>query len=383
MNRNSWHVLYLEDNPDDAELVERTLQKAGYTISLVRVENREGFLLALRNDIFDVILSDHSLPQFSSTEALRICKRAQVIVPIILVTGTVSEEFAANCIKMGADDYILKSNLSRLPQAIANAIQQRNLQAEKLKTELSLRLKNEELTKINQELDSFVYSVSHNLRAPLMSVLGLLNLANKDSHKRDAVYDHYFKMMEDSVRKLDETLKEILEYSRNARVELAFNVVDFEGIINDSIQRLQYMEGFDRIRFDIDVLGKGNKFLSDTYRLSVLVSNLLSNAIKYRDPSKDMSHILIHVDISNSHGATLRFEDNGIGIHTDQLNNIFRMFYRATDRSDGAGLGLYIVQEVVEKLNGSIDVSSSLGKGTIFSVTIPNKIATKNTSNKV
>src|SRR5690606_29324815 len=97
------HVLYLEDNPDDAELVERVLRKADYSVNLVRVESRKDFVDSIRNTAFDVILSDHALPQFSSTEALRICKRAQVIVPIILVTGTVSEEFAANCIKLGAD----------------------------------------------------------------------------------------------------------------------------------------------------------------------------------------------------------------------------------------------------------------------------------------
>jgi len=370
MKERHLHILYLEDNPDDAELVERVLRKANYSVSLVRVESRQDFLTALREDLFDVILSDHSLPQFSSTEALRICKHAQVIVPVILVTGTISEEFAVDCIKRGADDYVLKTNLTRLPQAIANAIQQRTFQAEKLRAELNLRLKNEELTKINQELDSFVYSVSHNLRAPLMSVLGLLNIANKDDHQRDPVYDHYFGMMESSVKRLDETLKEIIDYSRNARMDTAVDPIDFEKLIVDSIQRLYYLEGIRQFKIDTTVNGKGNRFYSDPYRLAVMLSNLLSNSFKYRDVKKDQSYARIQVDIATT-GATIQFEDNGVGIHPNQLENVFKMFYRGTDKSDGAGLGLYIVQEVIQKLKGNITVTSELGKGTIFTIGLP------------
>jgi signal transduction histidine kinase len=287
-----------------------------------------------------------------------------------LVTGTVSEEFAANCIKQGADDYVLKSNLTRLPQAIASAIQQRSFQSEKLKSELTLRLKNEELTKINQELDSFVYSVSHNLRAPLMSVLGLLNLANKDHHDRDPVYNHYFKMMESSVKRLDETLKEIIEYSRNARVETVLKNIEFEKIIHDCIEKLHYLEGFDKTRISVFINGEDNTFRSDSYRLSVILSNLLSNSIKYRDTNKVNSFINIKVD-SKPSGVTLVVEDNGIGIPEDQQANVFRMFYRATEKSEGAGLGLYIVNEVVEKLQASIQITSAFGKGTKFTITFP------------
>lgn len=371
MNRGKLHILYLEDQPDDAFFVERVLRKGGYVPTMVLVDSRKNFVEAIRNNRFDVILSDHSLPQFNSTEAIKICKRAQVIVPIILVTGTVSEEFAATCIKIGADDYILKSNLSRLPQAIENAIHQRSLQAEKLTAEINLRLKNEELTKINQELDSFVYSVSHNLRAPLMSLLGLLNLANKDNHARDPVYEHYFKMMEDSIKKLDITLKEIIEYSRNARMEAIITSINFEAIIQETLQKIQYLEGIDKIRIDIEISGKENKFHCDQHRLSVIITSLLTNAIQYRDTTNDNAHIIIHIDISNEKGATLRIEDNGIGIPSDHLEKIFKMFYRATDRSKGAGLGLYNVKETTEKLGGRIRVASIEGIGTIFTIALP------------
>src|SRR5690606_2705781 len=157
-----------------------------------------------------VILSDHALPQFNSVEALTICRKNSMNTPFILVTGTVSEEFAVSCLKQGADDYVLKSNLVRLPTAIINALKQRNVELKRKKAEKTLRKQNEELVKINKELDSFVYSVSHNLRAPLMSVLGLLRLAQLEverSGKEINLLLSYFSMMEHSINKLDDTLK--------------------------------------------------------------------------------------------------------------------------------------------------------------------------------
>ncbi|MEQ8423127.1 MAG: hybrid sensor histidine kinase/response regulator, partial [Cyclobacteriaceae bacterium] len=275
-------ILFLEDVEEDAELVERALRAEGLAFDLVRVDTKEEFFNAIRRQAFDVILSDHSLPQFNSSEALKMCRRLGIVAPFILVTGSVSEEFAITRLKQGADDYILKSSLSRLPTAIANSLKNRKLQLERLDAELALRSQNEELTKINQELDSFVYSVSHDLRAPLRSLLGLLNISRLDKHPRDPVYDQYFQMMEKSVRRLDDTLKEILEYSRNARNDVSHSEVDFSTLLRASMQKLEYLEGYSQMKFEVNIAGTTVPFYSDMYRLSVVLDNLLSNAIKYR-----------------------------------------------------------------------------------------------------
>lgn len=170
----------LEDIPEDAGLVERLLRKDDIDFSLLRVDTREDFEEALDAFKPDIVLSDHALPQFNSIEALKCVKNRNLELPFILVTGNVSEEFAVNSLKMGASDYILKSNLSRLPMAIRHAIRQFEIDARRKRAEHNLRKQNEELIKINQELDNFVYSVSHNLRAPLMSLLGLVQLAQHD-----------------------------------------------------------------------------------------------------------------------------------------------------------------------------------------------------------
>lgn len=178
-------ILLLEDSQDDAGLIGRAIRKGGLEFEEKRVDTRSEFTNAIRHFAPDVILSDHALPQFNSLEPLKICKRLGLSAPFILVTGAVSEEFAVVCLKQGADDYVLKSNLSRLPNAIQNALNSQQQQAQRKKAENELRLQNEALTKVNMEMDRFVYSVSHNLRAPLMSVLGLLDLARREDKERD------------------------------------------------------------------------------------------------------------------------------------------------------------------------------------------------------
>ncbi|MBX2941338.1 MAG: HAMP domain-containing histidine kinase [Cyclobacteriaceae bacterium] len=363
-------ILFLEDILEDVELVQRTLRKEEIDFDMVLVDSKEEFVNAIRNQSFDVILSDHTLAQFNSSEALKICRRLGILVPFILVTGSVSEEFAITRIKQGADDYILKSSLQRLPSAIINALGQRKLQSERLEAELALRNQNEELIKINEELDSFVYSVSHDLRAPLLSLLGLLNLSRMDERQRDPIYDQYFGMMEKSIKKLDGTLKEILDYSRNARTEVRAVRVDLEHLLKKSMQKLDNMDGFEEIRISILTRGMDLPFFSDAYRISTIIENILSNAIKYRDSKKKCS-IQIQLSVTRSE-AVVEFTDNGIGIDKKILPNIFKMFYRGTEQSEGAGLGLYLVKETVQKIGGSITVTSQLEVGSTFEFKIPN-----------
>lgn len=362
-------ILMLEDLQDDVGLIERTLNKQGISFVSKRVDTREEFTEALQTFNPDVILSDHALPQFNSLEALTICQSYNLNLPFILVTGTVSEEFAVSCLKQGADDYVLKSNLVRLPSAIQNALRQRHHENKRRKAEKALRKQNEELVKINKELDSFVYSVSHNLRAPLMSVLGLINLVQLEN-KNDKALDNYFLMMQSSIHKLDDTLKEILDYSRNARSNLNIESVNLESLVEDCFERLMYIDGSEKINKTILVQAT-TEFFSDVYRLSVVFNNLISNAIKYCDHSRKFNIIDIRATINDTE-AEIVFRDNGIGIGADFLPKIFNMFFRATDRSEGAGLGLYIVKETIEKLNGSIRIESAVGEGTNFYIKLPN-----------
>lgn len=369
--KSTLNILCLEDMADDFEWINYTLKKSGLPARTTRVDTREEFVAALHHSTPDIVLSDHALPAFNSIEALALCRTHDPDLPFILVTGAVSDEFAVNCIKKGADDYILKSNLTRLPSAIRAAIRYKTTEREKRKAYDAVEVQNQELRKINHELDTFVYSISHNLRAPMMSVLGLIRLAKEETDL--TTLHQYHGLMETCVHKLDDTLKEILDYSRNARHQVLCEPVDLRKMINDTLEKMRFIPGYERMAIRVNVTGPV-EFYSDPFRISVIVNNLISNAIKYQDELKDHPEFQISVEVSEA-SAVFEFEDNGIGIHADLIPQIFNMFYRATGKKEGSGLGLYIVKEAVEKLNGRVTVHSVYGKETKFRVEIPNQLS--------
>jgi hypothetical protein len=232
--------------------------------------------------------------------------------------------------------------------------------------------KNTELEKINKELDSFVYSASHDLRAPLKSVLGLVNLTKMDyeTNNFESIYE-YSTLIEKSISKLDDTLQKIINYSANARSEIMFEPIEFEKMINGIYDTLMYLPQFTKIKKTVEFKKEGEMFFSDPARITIIFNNLISNAIKYSNPYIEESFINISITI-NREKAVIIFEDNGIGINENYLDKIFNMFYRATEKSDGSGLGLYIVKEVVEKLHGTIEVTSRINEGTRFIIQLPN-----------
>jgi signal transduction histidine kinase len=359
-------ILMLEDNPEDAFLIERVLRKDNMVFVAQRVDTREEFCEAIDRFQPDVVLSDHGLPRFNSREALKISMQQRAAAPFILVTGTMSDEIAISCLREGADDYILKGNLSRLPSAIRRAIKERRLEKLKREARYALRKQNHELVKVNSELDQFVYSVSHNLRGPLASVMGLLNLAESKAGNLEEIHA----MIRDSIMRLDETLKEIIDYSNNARSEVSNSEINWKSLINSSFEKLQYLTNAERVGLTIDDSEASFPFYSDPGRLALILNSLYTNSILYCALDKTP---VIHTKISVAYDmVTINVTDNGIGISSECLPNVFNMFYRATERSNGAGLGLYITKETVRKLAGEISIESVENEGTTVTITLPN-----------
>lgn len=223
-----------------------------------------------------------------------------------------------------------------------------------------------ELKKTNFELDSFVYRASHDLRAPLRSVLGLLNLIKMEANDEQRAV--YAALAEKSINKLDSFIMDLTNFSRNTRLEIQMEKIDFEGIISECIGNLKYMENADQVKSIIEI-NQQEPFLGDPGRMSILFQNLLSNAIKYQRPYVD-SFVKVHIEVS-SFGAYIEISDNGKGISPEYLGKIFEMFFRASEDSYGSGLGLYITKQVVEKLHGKITVESVFNEGTTFKVWLP------------
>jgi len=364
-------ILILEDVEEDAMLIKRVLQKTGIQFVSHRVDTKKEFIKAIDSFQPDIVLSDHALPQFNSSEALKIFKERSSMLPFILVTGAVSEEFAVTCLHQGADDYILKSNLARLPSAILNAINKKKAERERAIANNSLMIQNQELKKLNQELDRFVYSTSHNLRAPLLSVLGLVRLSRQEfQNKTSDELPQYFDMMEKSIIQLDVTLRQIIDYSKNARLEEEPAEINFEDLLNVAFDYMKYINGATAIKQSVKI-HDGPAFYSGKMRMGFLLQNLISNSIKYYDASKEKPFVNIEV-FKNENDVKIIVEDNGIGISRKYQDHIFDMFYRATERSDGSGLGLYIVKETVDRMGGSIQLNSEKNKGTSVILTIPN-----------
>jgi signal transduction histidine kinase len=363
-------ILMLEDVTDDVWMIEKMLNKGGIVHESLQVDSREEFIKGVQEFKPDVILSDHSLPQFNSIEAHKICLEKKIFVPFILVTGAVSEEFAVACLKMGVDDYILKSNLSRLPSAILSALKKRQLENMKRQATKELKEQNRQILKINKELDSFIYSISHSLRGPLSTVSGLLNLAEIENKEENPSVRELHNMMETCIKRLDTTLSQMVDQSKNARLEIHPNSIDLEALLNKCFKSVAYIKGSELVHVTIINTSKA-AFYSDAYRLEVIFNSILSNVIKYKDTGKEKCALLIQI-VCTPETAVISFKDNGIGIPEKYMPLIYNMFYRASEKSDGAGLGLYIVKEFVEKLQGNVTITSVESQSTTVTVVLPN-----------
>ncbi len=236
------------------------------------------------------------------------------------------------------------------------------------RAELKLLEKNRDLEKVNKELDSFVYRVSHDLRAPLTSILGLINLIKLEEDQEKLRY--YFELQEKSVKKLDRFIKDIINLSRNSRLGVAIERIDFNKMAGDIFESQHYYDNHLKIEKRLVVNGE-EPFYSDNQRLSIILSNLVSNSIKYANLSRKDAFVEIEVLVTTDQ-CVIKIRDNGIGIAPEYLNKIFTMFFRASQDDNGSGLGLYIVKETIDKLSGTIQVKSKLREGTSFTVTIPN-----------
>ena len=237
---------------------------------------------------------------------------------------------------------------------------------ERKQAEEEIFFQNQLLAKANKELDQFVYSVSHDLRAPLSSILGLTNLhaLSETPQEKESIV----KLISERAETLDAFIREILAYSRNSRTELKPQEVNVLNEVNQVISSLSFMQGFAQTMIEKDI-PSSLTVVTDRERFKVIVSNLISNAVKYRN-EKAPSFIKIRSHLDNNFLVT-SVEDNGIGISDEHQNHVFEMFYQAHETAQGSGLGLYIVNEAIQKLRGSIAVRSSTGRGSTFTFTIP------------
>lgn len=226
--------------------------------------------------------------------------------------------------------------------------------------------KNRNLIIVNKELDKFVYSASHDLRSPILSLKGLIEIVKLEDDLDEI--RGYLDLMHQSLDKQDQFIREIIDYSRNKKKKVTIASVSLDQIIDECINQHHYIKGTNDIVIQKNI--SVDEVLSDGLRLQIILNNLISNAIKYSDEKKEKKYISI-TTYAKEDFHKIEIEDNGIGINTEYHVKIFEMFFVTNNDQKGSGLGLYLVKEAVENLNGNISVNSEMNIGSKFTVTIP------------
>ncbi|MEI9918764.1 MAG: HAMP domain-containing sensor histidine kinase [Bacteroidota bacterium] len=230
-----------------------------------------------------------------------------------------------------------------------------------------IRQKNAELQRSNEQLDRFVYSASHGIKLPIISIKGLTHLASIDCDDQKSLT--YFTKIESQTDKLGRSLLEMLEYTRNSKTSIKLERVNIHSVVDEVIDNLSHLENASRV--EIRKFVRIDEFVMlDRVRIMVILNNLVSNAIKYHNYS--LPNPWVKVMISKvGDKIQVMVADNGFGIHDQYKEKIFEMFFRASDSAIGSGLGLFIVKETVEKMNGKIMLSSTEGEGACFRIDLP------------
>ena len=230
-----------------------------------------------------------------------------------------------------------------------------------------VRKTNEALSKTNMELDSFVYRVSHDLRSPICTAMGLVNLSFESTDINEI--KEYLLMQDTSLKRLDQFIKDILDYSKNVHMEMIPQLINFDQLIDSAFvdYRTTHSENIQLIK----KIEGSVPFVNNLLRMKIIFNNLISNAIKFQN--EGVLNKLIEIRVyTTSEQAVISIRDNGIGIQDKFKKDIFKIFFRATTHNTGSGIGLYIVKDCVQKLNGSLVLDSNYKEGTTIVVTIPN-----------
>lgn len=357
-------VLYVDDEPNNLLAFQAGFRRHYeiYTANTVA----EGLKMLNENEI-EVIIADQRMPKTTGVEFFNIIRKVNPDPIRILLTGYTDIEAIIDAINKGEIFRYIKKpwDEMELMTAIKNA-------HEIYQTRKQLKNKVGELQRANDELNRFVYSTSHDLRSPLSNILGILNVAKLQEPLADP--NEYFDMIENCVNKMDGFIHKIIEYYKGIRLDEVYEEVDFKKMFVHSIELCNMQNP--QIVFEVQV-NQPVAFCCDAFRLSLILNNLISNAVKYQRVDEANPKVKLIADV-NEKEVRINIEDNGIGIIEEHVNKIFQIFFRSTDFKNGLGIGLYIVKEALTKIGGEILVKSEFGKGSTFTLVVPNQYSLLN-----
>lgn len=352
-------VLYVDDRVNNLQSFKAAFRR---DFNVFIADTPSEAMKILESNSIKVTIADYKMPEVSGVTFLETVKNTYPDSIRIMLTGHADLPAVVESINRSEIFRFLAKPWSEveLKKGIESA-----LDLYHTRTQLSQR--NEDLKKAYNELDRLVFSTAHDITGPLSNILGLVDLIRRDGDNEG----EYIDLVEKTTKKLQFIARDALSFHRNKRTELVFKVVSMEHLIKSVIEDHRFFSNSENLVFDLKV-NQNKEFISDITRIRFVLNNLISNAIKYQDISKSVNRV--EVSFSNdSNSATLVVEDNGVGIEADILPKIFDIYYRGSNQSTGAGIGLYVATDAVRMLGGTIDVNSTKGERTSFIVKIPNR----------
>jgi signal transduction histidine kinase len=364
-------VLLLEDNPHDAELVERELRRGGLDFELVRAADRTTYVEALKTRP-DLVISDYGLPSFDGLTAFALLRAQQPGTPFILVSGAIGEELAVAAIREGVSDYLLKDRLTRLPNAAFAALEQVRLRREKEQLEERL-LRADRLESLGQLAAGVAHDLN-NILTPIMMAADTLGEGAQNADDRALL-----STISTCAERGAKVLRQLLAFGRGTSgekvpVHLAMSVAEIASLIRETFPR--------GVTLEVRVEAHEARVLGDPTQIQQILMNLCVNA---RDAmprggvlALTLSEQAVEERVTRGHPGTepgryalLSVRDTGTGIAPADLERIFDPFFTTKPVDEGTGLGLSSVLGIVKSHGGFIQVDSVPGKGSEFRVYLP------------
>ena len=373
------NILMVDDSPDKLLAMESILESLGQ--NLVKVPSGEEALRILLRQDFALILLDVNMPGMDGFETAQMIRKRKSMerIPIIFVTAlSTTDADVFKGYQFGAVDYILTPIVPEILRTKVGVFidlwkQRRELEA---RAE-ALRIANEDLAEraqqlslANRELESFCYTIAHDLRAPLRAMEGLTALLLEEyTEKLDPSAQDYGLRIRTAAARMDQMIQELLAYSRLSLLSIEAQPVQLSSAIKDALSQLTW--DLEQRNATITVKESPHYLLGNYAILVQVLVNLISNALKFVQEGKT-PEISIH-DQLNDGMLRVWVEDNGIGIAPEHQDRIFRIFERLHGRENyaGTGVGLAIVYKSVQRMNGRVGLESDLGKGSRFWFELP------------
>ncbi len=361
-NKNKIKVLYIDDEQNNLVGFKATF-RFDYNI-LIAIDTDQAYNHLKAHPDISVILCDQRMPEITGSIFFEEMKDRYPDPVRMLITGYSDIESVIDAVNKGHIYRYIKKPWTDAD--IRSAIEEGNKYY--ISTSM-LAVKNKELQAAYDELGKFTYSVTHDLRGPLLSVIGAIDLAKNMDDLTEI--RSLLNMMDDAVKKLDEFIRNTHEYYNLKRGKLIFEKIDFNKLMADAASIFNIAGRMDNVHF-ISKVDQDEDFYSDENSIKIILNNLFSNAFKFQKKNGSEKFVSTNINISNGN-AEIIVKDNGIGIDESHINKIFTMFYRATSDEPGSGFGLYNVKDAITRLGGTIKVESALNEGTTFIVSLPSK----------